>query len=131
MITNKLYYMLTYAIATVWAVNGLVCKILNLVPRHELIVASILGEKYSRIFTALIGVAEVVMAFWILSRFMSRLNAITQMIVIATMNVMEYLLVPDLLLWGKLNSIFAIMFIGLIYYNEFVLGKPYEALDGK
>ena len=61
------------------------------------------------------------MAVWIISRIKQRLNAITQIIIIAVMNTLEFLLVPDLLLWGKLNSLFAFTFILFIYYNEFVL----------
>ncbi len=101
--------------------NGLFCKVLNLVPRHQEIVGRILGTEHSRVLTILIGLSEIAMTIWILSRIKHRLNAITQIIIIATMNTMELLLVPDLLLWGKLNSIFAFLFILLIYYNEFVL----------
>ena len=63
------------------------------------------------------------MAIWILSGLWIRLNAVTQILVIATMNILEFVLVPDLLMWGKVNSIFAFLFILLIYYNEFHLNK--------
>ena len=39
------------------------------------------------------------------------------------MNILEYLLVKDLLLWGGLNFLFAIVFVAIVYFNEFVL-KP-------
>jgi hypothetical protein len=114
---------ITTMIFIVWLANGLFCKVLNLVPRHQQIVARILGEDYSRPLTVIIGIAEIAMAVWVLTRFQSRLNAITQIMVVAAMNILEYFLVPDLLLWGKFNSVFALLFIGLIYYNEFVLKK--------
>ncbi|MFK7906103.1 MAG: DoxX-like family protein [Chitinophagales bacterium] len=120
---SKLHRLLTYLIATVWIVNGLFCKLLNLVPRHQDIVAHILGEEYAPILTSLIGVAEIVMAVWILSRIWSRFNAITQILIVLTMNILEFLLVPDLLLWGKANFVFALLFISLVYFNEFVLNK--------
>ena len=120
MTRNKL---LTYFIATVWVANGLFCKVLNLVPRHQEIVAKILGNEHAQPLTLLIGLSEMVMAIWILSRIWSRLNAITQILVIAIMNTLEFTLAPDLLLWGKLNALFAFMFILLIYYNEFHLDK--------
>jgi len=107
----------------VWLINGLICKVLNLVPRHQQIVASILGDDYSGILTILIGLSEIVMAIWVLSRFKSKFNAITQMAIVAIMNVLEFILVPDLLMWGKLNALFALLFIMIVYYNEFVLGK--------
>lgn len=102
-------------------INGLYCKVLNQVPRHEQIVAMILGEQYSRELNMLIGMAEIIMGFWILSSYRSRVNAILQMSIVAMMNTLEFILVPELLLWGKLNSLFAGLFIGLIYYTEFVL----------
>lgn len=107
----------------VWFINGLLCKVLNLVPRHEQIVARILSEEYSRTLTILIGLSEIVMTIWILTKYKTKFNAITQMTVVAIMNILEFILVPDLLLWGKLNSVFALLFIGLVYYNEFVLNK--------
>ncbi len=112
---------LTYFIATVWLINGLFCKVLNLVPRHQEIVSRILGEDYSRIATVLIGASEIIMFFWIISGFKSKLNAVVQIFVIAIMNTLEFILVPDLLLWGHYNSLFAFIFILLIYFNEFKL----------
>ena len=114
---------LHYLIALVWLINGLVCKVLNFVPRHQEIVARILGAEYSFVFTKMIGIAEIVMVIWILSGFLRKLNVVTQMAVIATMNVLEFLLAPDLLLWGRFNIVFAFMFVGLIYYHGFVLTK--------
>lgn len=119
---NK-HTILIYILSTVWLVNGLVCKVLNLVPRHEEIVAQILGAEHSRLFTVLIGLSEVIMAIWIFSKFKSKLNAVAQITVVAVMNTLEFILVPDLLLWGKLNSFYALLFIGLVYYTEFILNK--------
>jgi len=63
------------------------------------------------------------MAIWILSGIKTRLNAIAQIVVVATMNVIEFILGADLLLWGKLNSLFAFLLILVVYYNEFYLNK--------
>jgi hypothetical protein len=123
MADKTIHKLLTYCIATIWLVNGLFCKVLNLVPRHQQIVANILGEKYSRALTILIGFSEIAMAIWILSSIKTRANAITQIIIIATMNTLEFLLVPDLLLWGKYNSVFAFLLIIAIYCNEFYLNN--------
>lgn len=111
----------TILIAVVWIVNGLFCKVLNLVPRHEQIVARILGGTHSRLLTCLIGIAEILMACWILSGIKARLNAITQILIIAVMNSIEFILAPDLLLWGRMNAVFALLFMAMIYYNEFKL----------
>lgn len=114
---------LTFCIAAVWIINGLFCKVLNFVPRHELIIAQILGDDCSRILTILIGLSEILMAIWFLSTYKSKLNAISQMVLVATMNILEFILVPDLLLWGKLNSVFALAFILMVYSNEFYVKR--------
>jgi hypothetical protein len=118
-----IHKLLTYCIAAIWLINGLFCKVFNLVPRHHEIVAQILGKKYSTPFTFLIGISETVMAIWILTGIKSRLNAITQIIIIAAMNTLEFFLVPDLLLWGRYNAAFALLLIIAVYYNEFYLNK--------
>jgi uncharacterized membrane protein YphA (DoxX/SURF4 family) len=123
MTKTRIHKILTYCIATVWIANGLFCKVLNLVPRHKQIVARILGDDHSRLLTILIGLSEIIMAVWILSAYKTKLNAIAQIAVVATMNTLEFILVPDLLLWGKLNSLFAFIFILVVYYNEFYLNK--------
>lgn len=114
---------ITIFIALVWLANGLICKVLNFVPRHQEIVAAILGNSYSRTFTVLIGSTEIAMAIWIFSSKFSRINAVAQMMVIAVMNILEFVLAPELLLWGKANAAFALLFILLIYYNEFYLHR--------
>jgi len=120
---RKLHIVLNYLIATVWLVNGLFCKVLDLVPRHQAIIGRILGDQYASIFTKAIGISEIIMATWILSGIKPRLNVIVQIFVIAIMNTIEFFCVPDLLLWGKLNALFAFIFILIIYYNEFSLDK--------
>ena len=115
--------LLTYCIVTIWIANGLFCKVLNLVPRHQQIVAKILGNEHSRLFTIAIGCSEIFMAVWILSKLKSRLNAMAQILIIATMNILEFFLVQDLLLWGKANAIFAFILILVVYFNEFYLNK--------
>ena len=112
---------MNYLISAVWIVNGLFCKVLNLVPRHQRIVARIVGGSHAEVLTRVIGFSEIAMAIWILSGIRTRLNALTQVIVIATMNALEFALAPDLLLWGRFNALFAFLFILLILYNEFYL----------
>ncbi|MGN8056878.1 DoxX-like family protein [Pedobacter sp. 22163] len=114
---------LTWFIALVWLANGLFCKVLGLVPRHEQIVARILLPAYSHSFTVLIGISEILMAIWILSSFKTKLNAIVQIVIVATMNTIEFILAPDLLLWGKFNSLFAFIFILVVFINGFYFSK--------
>jgi uncharacterized membrane protein YphA (DoxX/SURF4 family) len=125
MIQEKKHQLINYFIAAVWLINGLLCKVLHLVPRHEQIVGRILklDTSSANIATIVIGVSEILIAIWILSGILTRLNATTQIVIIATMNILEFFLVPELLLWGKANAIFAFIFIVVIYYNEFRLNK--------
>ena len=117
--------LLTIGIAIIWILNGLFCKVLNLVPRHQQIVAKILGNEDARLLTVVIGFSEIFMAIWILSGIKSKLNAIAQIIIIAVMNTLEFILVPDLLLWGKANAIFAFILTGVIFCNEFYLNNKF------
>ncbi|MFZ1381084.1 MAG: DoxX-like family protein [Saprospiraceae bacterium] len=122
--TNKtISNFLTYCIAGVWIINGLYCKILNFVPRHQEIVGRILGSDHTRILTIIIGVLEILMAVWIISKINSRLNAIAQITIVATMNIIEFLVVPDLLLWGRFNILFAFFFIFIVYCNQYYFNK--------
>jgi len=115
-----------YLISLVWLINGLFCKVLNGVPRHQQIVSRILGEQYASELTVIIGFLEIGMVIWILSRFKSKLNAFFQMIIIITMNSIELFFASDLLLWGNFNIIFALLFVTLVYYNEFLNQKKYK-----
>ncbi|WP_100336951.1 DoxX-like family protein [Hymenobacter chitinivorans] len=112
---------LRFGIAAVWLANGLLCKVLHLVPRHEAIVARILGPRFAAPLTVLIGVAEIVMAGWVLSRYRERLSVGLQIALVLGMNVLEFLLARDLLLWQQLNIVFAGLFALLLYYYGFRL----------
>jgi hypothetical protein len=112
---------LNYFIASIWFVNGFFCKVINLVPRHQEIVGRIVGHNHEALLTLLIGISEVAMAIWILVAVYSKLNAVVQVLIVATMNALEFVLTPELLLWGRANAFFALLFILLIFYNEFYL----------
>jgi hypothetical protein len=114
---------LSIGIALVWLVNGLYCKVLNFVPRHQIIVSRILGEDYSSILTKTIGVSEILMAIWILSRIKARFCALSQIAIVALMNIIEFIVVPDLLLFGRLNIVFATCFVAIVYLNEFIISS--------
>lgn len=107
----------------VWFVNGLFCKVLGFVPRHEQIVSRILGADYSVGLTKTIGIFEIALAVWVLSGIQSRMSARVQILLVVVMNVIEFVLAPDLLLWGKTNAAFALAFVLLVYMNEFMLNK--------
>ena len=109
--------LLQYCIAGVWLINGLFCKILNLVPRHQQIVARILGEEHSFVLTKTIGAMEVLMAVWVVSRIHSKAATVIQIFLVAIMNIIEFIFAPDLLLFGRLNILVATFFIVILVLN--------------
>jgi hypothetical protein len=105
-----------FFIASVWLINGLFCKLLHMVPRHQQIVARILGTEYAPFLTKMIGLGEVFLAMVIITGFRSRQIAWLQVLLIAVMNLIEIIKAPDLLLFGRLNGLLALAFIIFILY---------------
>ena len=120
----RLRLTLRYLIAAVWLVNGLFCKVLHLVPRHEAIVARILGPAPAGPLTRLIGAAEIGLALWVLSGRWVRLNAALQIALVLVMNGLEFSLARDLLLWRQFNIVFALLYAGVVYGYGFQLTSP-------
>ena len=117
---------LTIFISLVWLVNGLFCKVLDFVPRHQLIVSRILGEGFAATLTKAIGVFEILMFVWILTGIKSRFCTLAQVCIIMTMNILELIFAPDLLLFGRFNVVVAIAFTFVLLFNEFILTKKLE-----
>jgi hypothetical protein len=115
---------ISFLIAAVWVINGLYCKVLNMVPRHQLIIANILGNNYASQFTKIIGSLEIMLAIWIISGIKTRLCAVIQILLILSMNIIEFVLTPYILLFGKFNIVVALFFCCLVYINEFGVNRP-------
>lgn len=124
-------WLITGAISLVWLINGLFCKLLNLVPRHRMIVTRIVGEEHAYLLTKLIGLLEVLMFIWIVSGIKPRWNSLAQVITVATMNIIEAIIAPDLLLFGRMNALLAGIFIIVILINEFFIGNTNTAMQFK
>ncbi|MET0636550.1 MAG: DoxX-like family protein [Chitinophagaceae bacterium] len=108
-------------IAAVWLINGMFCKVLMMVPRHAEIVAAITGSEYAIPLTRGIGIGETIFALWIVSGYRPRTAVLAQVVLIGVMNIIEFFTVPQLLIWGQLNLVFAVIFILFILFNEFIL----------
>lgn len=106
-----------FAIGLTWLINGLFCKLMNGVPRHPEIIATILGESHLNILVVLIGSGEMIIAFWIWSGRYLIACAWLQITLVLTMNIIEQIMVPELLLWGHWNLLWALGFCALIWFT--------------
>lgn len=102
--------------ALVWIAFGLLAKVLHLVPRHEAIVAAVLGESVAGPVTVLVGLAETLLGVWILTRRWPRLCALVQTLAIASMNTLELCFARDRLLapWPMVAA--NVVFLSLVWY---------------
>ena len=85
-------------VAAVWLVFGIGFKLLRLVPRHERIVARILGDRVAPPLSRVIGAGEALIGGWMLSGRYLVVCVLLQTILIATMNIIELRRARDLLL---------------------------------
>jgi hypothetical protein len=112
---------LRVTVAGVWLIHGLYNKLLGGSPRHLAIVQSVpglAGAAGLRVLLA-VGVFEVAMAVWILSRRSPRLCAATQTVALLAMNVVELRYARPLLLWPA----------ALIPINLLFLAAAWHAAD--
>lgn len=100
--------------SAVWLVNGVWCKLMGSVPRHREIVARILGEDHAVILTRLIGAGEVLVGIWILAGIRWKWSCAFQIVMVLAMNVIEFLLAPDLLLFGRSNALVALAYCAVV-----------------
>lgn len=85
-------------IGMVWVFHGLYSKILNGIPRHQLIVGRVLGERIARPATKAIGCLEVLLGLWVFTGIARVECAVVQTLVIVGMNTVEIILAGDLLI---------------------------------
>lgn len=97
MTLQRLRIFLRIVVGSVWIFHGLYSKILDLIPRHKLIVGRVLGED-AAFLTPFIGGAEILMGLWVWSAFKGRLCALAQTCALVSMNVLEILFARDLLI---------------------------------
>ena len=90
-----------YAVAAVWLVHGVYNKLLGGSPRHLAIVQSVPGLEgpAGAAVLAAVGVFEVAIAAWVLSRRAPRACAAVQTVALLSMNVVELTYARHLLLW--------------------------------
>ena len=108
---------LILATSAVWLLFGLVFKVFDIVPRHRMIVARLLGESASGPLTILIGLGECGIALWILSGVRPRACAAFQTAAILIMNSLELSLARDLLLAPAPMVCANLAFLAAVWYG--------------
>ncbi|MEX2381480.1 MAG: DoxX-like family protein [Opitutales bacterium] len=100
---RQLHWILNCLVAAVWMINGLFAKVLDFAPRHEQIVAEILGAAHAGWLTNVIGAGEILIALWVMSGLFPRISATVQ---IRMLDLLVELAVPFSCVWvGTLHQI--------------------------
>jgi hypothetical protein len=102
-------------IGSVWVFHGFYSKILNRIPRHQLIVGRVLGQRFARPATKLIGGAEVLLGVWVFTGWQPLACAAVQTLALGGMNALEILLAADLLISAVGMVILNLGFIAFIW----------------
>lgn len=112
------------ALASVWLVHGLYNKLLGGSPRHLAIVQSVpgLGGAPGRYALIAVGLAEVGIGLWMLSRRAPRTCAAVQTIMLLSMNVLELTFARDLLLWPAGLLPINLCFLALVWISATISG---------
>jgi len=105
-----------FALAFGWLYMGFYVKILDMVPRHRMIAARVVGEDFAHPVILTIGVLEVILAIWLLSNYRPILCAVMQTGLLAVMNAYELSLASDLLLLGKGHIFVTLLCVGAIWF---------------
>src|SRR6476620_6477916 len=82
----------------VWVFHGLYSKVFNRIPRHQMIVAKVLGARIARPATILIGVLEFLLGVWVFTGWWPVVCVSVQTAALVGMNILEILLARELLI---------------------------------
>jgi uncharacterized membrane protein YphA (DoxX/SURF4 family) len=104
------------AVAFVWLVFGIAFKLLRGLPRHERIVARILGDAVAPLLTRFIGVGETLVGLWMLSGVLLPWCALFQSVLVVTMNAIELRRARDLLLAPVPMVVANTLLLGLAWF---------------
>jgi type IV secretory pathway TrbD component len=114
------------ALAAVWLVHGLYNKLLGGSPRQLAIVQSVpgLAGTTGEQVLAAVGLAEVGLAIWMLSRLAPRSCAAVQTLMLLGMNGLELRFARHLLLWPAGLLPLNMVFLGLVWANALRRRRP-------
>jgi len=111
-------------IGSVWLFHGLYSKILNGIPRHQLIVGRILGERFAGFATKVIGCLEILLGLWSFTGLAPVECAAVQTLTIVGMNTLEIILARELLISAIGMVILNLSFLAVIWNWALQAAKP-------
>lgn len=114
--SRKFHLFLTILIGSVWVFHGLYSKLAEGIPRHRQIVERILGENAAGPATMAIGAMEVLLGIWAYSRYQRKACALVQTLALVSMNFLEILLAPDLLISATGMVALNLAFLSLVWH---------------
>jgi hypothetical protein len=121
---DAFHLMSQMVIGSVWVFHGLYSKILNGIPRHQLIVGKILGDANAGLATKAIGVLELLLGLWAFSGWERVGCAVAQTLVIVGMNALEIFLAGDLLISAIGMVMLNLGFLSLVWHWAMYTPKP-------
>lgn len=109
--------LLALLVASVWLFHGLVNKLLHGEPRHLAIVQAVPGLAgiAGEVVLAMVGVAEVLVAAWVLSGALPRACAGAQTLFLLSMNALELAFAREHLLWPAMLVPVNLLFLSLAW----------------
>lgn len=111
-------------IGSVWVFHGLYSKILNGIPRHQLIVGKVLGERLARPATKVIGGLEIVLGVWAFTGLARVECAAVQTAAIVGMNALEIFLAREFLISAFGMVVLNLCFLGVIWNWAWLSARP-------
>jgi hypothetical protein len=111
-------------IGSVWVFHGFYSKILNRIPRHQLIVGKILGAANAGMTTKAIGSLEVLLGVWAYTGWQPVGCALVQTTAIVAMNTLEIFLAKELLISALGMVLLNMGFLSLVWYWALHIPKP-------
>lgn len=114
--TQTLEAIIRVVIGTVWVFHGGYSKLLNGIPRHRQIVARVLGTRFARELTILIGCGEVALGIWVFTGWARYPCALVQTAALLAMNALEIALAGDLLISAVGMVLLNVAFLSLVWW---------------
>lgn len=111
-------------IGIVWVFHGFYSKILNGIPRHQLIVSRVLGDRFARPATKAIGCLEVLLGLWAFTGGARAECAMVQTLAIVGMNTLEIILAGDLLISAIGMLMLNLGFLAVIWHWALWVPQP-------